>query len=405
MSTAQTGTEPAANPDPAAAKNTATGPPGPEPATGTGPPKSAYTKTEKKVKTCVENVGVDENGNTLYKEAPDTGTAAAASPTIVKNANTATKTANDAETVANDTSVNDVNRLKKIANNLYAAAKAFNKIVTDDKAAEDAVKAAEDAVKAAEDAVKAAKDADAATKLNNTKTALLTAAKALKDAAKAATGSKGGKRRSKKGGKRSSKKFKKSSKRYSRRKSRGKKPQKGGNHLAFSDLKSEQHIPLTFDKSTSVAGSIDSGLFPAVQRIHGGSNLEFSELSAKPLATSGGNGVPFANSANVLSSSVGNVLSSLKGGSNYANNANVLSSSVGNVLSSLKGGIPQLGGSALSYSELNGNASVGSTSFGANALASSSSVANIASSMKGGKKRRGSKGKRGGSSKNQNQRK
>jgi len=215
-------------------------------------------------------------------------------------------------------------------------------------------------------------------------------------------------RKSKKGGKRSSKKSKKGSKRSSRRKSRGgnnnqdkdqdqdrHQNQRGGNALAFSDLKSEQHIPLSFDKTMTVAGSIDSGLFPGVQRIHGGSScgvhhqqggaLEFSEFNAKPMKGGSSVNQPF-------------------GGTNYANGANVLASSVGNVLSSLKGGKKsknQRGGSSLSYSNINGNVSVGSASFGANSLASSSSVANIASSMKGGKKRRGS---RGGSSNNQNQR-
>lgn len=87
----------------------------------------------------------------------------------------------------------------------------------------------------------------------------------------------GGKRKSKKGSKKSAKKTRKNSTRKSSTRKnkkgskKGKKSQKGGSSLAHSDFNASQSIATSVDKTTSLAGSIDSGLFPSVQKIQGGS--------------------------------------------------------------------------------------------------------------------------------------
>ena len=80
-----------------------------------------------------------------------------------------------------------------------------------------------------------------------------------------AGGGKGGKRKSKKSSKKGTKKTRKNKKSNKK----GKKTQKGGSSLSHSDVNASQSV----DNKLSLAGSIESGLFPGVQKITGGMNM------------------------------------------------------------------------------------------------------------------------------------
>lgn len=75
----------------------------------------------------------------------------------------------------------------------------------------------------------------------------------------------GGKRKSKKSSKKGTKKTRKNKKSNKK----GKKTQKGGSSLSHSDVNASQSV----DNKLSLAGSIESGLFPGVQKITGGMNM------------------------------------------------------------------------------------------------------------------------------------
>ena len=83
-----------------------------------------------------------------------------------------------------------------------------------------------------------------------------------------ATGMDGGKRKSKKSAKKSTRKS--STRKNKKSNKKGKKTQKGGSSLAHSDVNASQSIATSVDNKLSLAGSIESGLFPGVQKITGG---------------------------------------------------------------------------------------------------------------------------------------
>ena len=87
-------------------------------------------------------------------------------------------------------------------------------------------------------------------------------------------GGRGGKRKSKKSSKKTSKSSTRKTKKGSKKSNKKvKKTQKGGSSLAHSDFNTSQSIATSVDKTTSLAGSIESGLFPSVQKITGGMNM------------------------------------------------------------------------------------------------------------------------------------
>ena len=77
----------------------------------------------------------------------------------------------------------------------------------------------------------------------------------------------GGKRKSKKSAKKSTRKS--STRKNKKSNKKGKKTQKGGSSLTHSDFNASQSV----DNKLSLAGSIESGLFPGVQKITGGMNM------------------------------------------------------------------------------------------------------------------------------------
>ena len=88
----------------------------------------------------------------------------------------------------------------------------------------------------------------------------------------------GGKRKSKKSSKKGTKKTRKNKKSNKK----GKKTQKGGSSLSHSDVNSSQSIATSVDNKLSLAGSIESGLFPGVQKITGGMNMGGMNMGTTP---------------------------------------------------------------------------------------------------------------------------
>lgn len=98
-----------------------------------------------------------------------------------------------------------------------------------------------------------------------------------------AEGMNGGKRKSKKSAKKSTRKS--STRKNKKSNKKGKKTQKGGSSLAHSDVNSSQSIATSVDNKLSLAGSIESGLFPGVQKITGG-------MTPTPKSMMGGANIP-----------------------------------------------------------------------------------------------------------------